>query len=129
MKDKLMYGLDKVDTNQLVKIVEGEFDSMFLTNCVASGDSSLTITADYIKAENKVLIFDNEPRNKEIVKLQEDAIKSGYNVVIWPDDIEEKDINDMVKSGFSPDEIEKIISSNSFTGLRAQMKFISWKKV
>ena len=128
-KDKLMYGLDKVDTNKLVKIVEGEFDSMFLTNCVASGDSSLALTADYIQAENKVLIFDNEPRNKEIVKLQEDAIKSGYNVVIWPDDIEAKDINDMVRSGFSPDEIEKIISSNTFSGLRAKMKFISWKKI
>ena len=129
IKDKLMYGLDKVDTNQLVKIVEGEFDSMFLTNCVASGDSSLAITADYIKADNKVLIFDNEPRNKEIVKLQEDAIKSGHNVVIWPDNIHEKDINDMVKSGLSPAEIEKIISSNTFNGLQAQAKFVFWKKL
>ena len=129
MQDKLVYGMDKVDTNKLVKIVEGEFDSMFLFNCVASGDSSLMQTAEMIQSENKVLIFDNEPRNKEIVSLQADAIKLGHNVVIWPNEIEEKDINDMVKSGISPDEIEKIISSNTFTGLRAQMKFISWKKI
>ena len=128
-QDKLIYGMDKVNTNELVKIVEGPLDSMFLTNCVGSGDSALIQTAKLIDAENKVLIFDNEPRNKEIVKLMEDAIKLGYNVVIWPDTIEQKDINEMVMAGFSPDEIERIISSNTFTGLRAQMKFISWKKI
>ena len=128
-QDKLIYGMDKVNTNELVKIVEGPFDSMFLSNCVGSGDSALIQTAKLIDAENKVLIFDNEPRNKEIVKLMDDAIKLGYNVVIWPDTMEQKDINEMVMAGFSPDEIERIISSNTFTGLRAQMKFISWKKI
>ena len=128
-QDKLIYGMDKVNTNELVKIVEGPLDSMFLTNCVGSGDSALIQTAKLIDAENKVLIFDNEPRNKEIVKLMEDAIKLGYDIVIWPDTIEQKDINEMVMSGISPDEIERIISSNTFTGLRAQMKFVSWKKI
>ena len=128
-QDKLIYGMDKVNTNELVKIVEGPFDSMFLSNCVGSGDSALIQTAKLIDAENKVLIFDNEPRNKEIVKLMEDAIKLGYDIVIWPNTIEQKDINEMVMSGISPDEIERIISSNTFTGLRAQMKFVSWKKI
>ena len=128
-QDKLIYGMDKVNTNELVKIVEGPLDSMFLTNCVGSGDSALIQTAKLIDAENKVLIFDNEPRNKEIVKLMDDAIKLGYNVVIWPDTMEQKDINEMVMASFSPAEIERIISSNTFTGLRAQMKFISWKKI
>jgi transcription elongation factor Elf1 len=128
-QDKLIYGMDKVNTNELVKIVEGPLDSMFLTNCVGSGDSALIQTAKLIDADQKVLIFDNEPRNKEIVKLMDDAIKLGYNVVIWPDTMEQKDINEMVMADFSPDEIERIISSNTFTGLRAQMKFISWKKI
>ena len=128
-QDKLIYGVDKVNTNELVKIVEGPLDSMFLTNCVGSGDSALIQTAKLLDAENKVLIFDNEPRNKEIVKLMSDAIKLGYNVVIWPDTMEQKDINEMVMAGFSPDEIERIISSNTFTGLKAQMRFVSWKKI
>jgi transcription elongation factor Elf1 len=128
-QDKLIYGMDKINTNELVKIVEGPLDSMFLTNCVGSGDSALIQTAKLIDADQKVLIFDNEPRNKEIMKLMDDAIKLGYNVVIWPDTMEQKDINEMVMSGISPDEIERIISSNTFTGLRAQMKFISWKKI
>jgi transcription elongation factor Elf1 len=126
---KLVYGMDKVDLNQTVKIVEGPIDSLFLSNCLASGDANLNLTAKNISADDKILIFDNEPRNKEIVKLMQDAIKSDSYVVIWPDTIQAKDINEMVMSGISNDEIEKIISSNSFKGLRAQMKFVSWKKV
>ena len=126
---KLVYGMDRVDLNQTVKIVEGPIDSLFLSNCLASGDANLNLTAKNILADDKVLIFDNQPRNKEIVKLMHDAIKSNSSVVIWPDNIQAKDINEMVMSGISSDEIEKIISSNTFTGLRAQMRFVSWKKV
>lgn len=126
---KLVYGMDRIDLNQTVKIVEGPIDSLFLSNCLASGDANLNLTAKNISADNKVLIFDNEPRNKEIVKMMHDAIKSDNYVVIWPDTIQAKDINEMVMSGISSDEIEKIISSNTFKGLRAQMRFISWKKV
>lgn len=126
---KLVYGMDMVDLNQTVKIVEGPIDSLFLSNCLASGDANLNLTAKNISADDKVLIFDNQPRNKEIVKLMHDAIKSNSSVVIWPDNIQAKDINEMVMSGISSDEIEKIISSNTFTGLRAQMRFVSWKKV
>jgi len=126
---KLVYGIDRVDLNQTVKIVEGPIDSLFLSNCLASGDANLGLTVKNISAGKKVLIFDNEPRNKEIVKLMQDAIKSDNYIVIWPDTIEAKDINEMVMSGISPDEIEKIISSNTFTGLEAQTKFVFWKKV
>ena len=126
---KLVYGMDMVDLNQTVKIVEGPIDSLFLSNCLASGDANLNLTAKNISAADKVLIFDNQSRNKEIVKLMHDAIKSNSSVVIWPDNIQAKDINEMVMSGISSDEIEKIISSNTFTGLRAQMRFVSWKKV
>ena len=126
---KLVYGMDMVDLNQTVKIVEGPIDSLFLSNCLASGDANLNLTAKNISADDKVLIFDNQPRNKEIVKLMHDAIKSNSSVVIWPDNIQAKDINEMVMSGISSDEIEKIISSNTFTGLRAQMRFVSWKKI
>ncbi len=126
---KLIFGQERLDRTQAVKIVEGELDSLFLNNCIASGDSSLHQTAENISAENKILIFDNEPRNKEIVKLMADAIKLGHNVVIWPDTIEQKDINDMVQAGLSPSEIEDIISNNTFKGLEAQTKFIFWKKV
>ena len=127
--DKLIYGLDRVDLNKPVKIVEGPIDSMFLSNCVASGDANLTLVAKDIDCAKKILIFDREPRNKEIVKMMQDAIKSDHNVVIWPDTLQGKDINEMVMSGISVDEIERIISSNTFRGLEAQAKFTFWKKV
>ena len=121
--------MDRVDLKQTVKIVEGPIDSLFLTNCVASGDANLSIAADEISADEKLLIFDNEPRNKEIVKMMQDAIKSGHNVVIWPDKIQGKDINEMIVNGNSPTEIERIISSNTKSGLEAQTAFVFWKKV
>ena len=64
-----------------------------------------------------------------IVSKMEHAIDNHYNVVIWPEMIEEKDINDMVLSGFSPDEIQDIISKNTFLNLRAKVEFMNWKKV
>jgi transcription elongation factor Elf1 len=127
--EKLLYGLDRLDKSKTVKVVEGPIDSLFLSNCVASGDANLTIAAKNIDADKKLLIFDNEPRNKEIVKMMQDAIRIGHDVVIWPDTIAGKDINEMVMSGLSPDEIESIISSNTFRGLEAQTKFVFWKKV
>jgi len=126
---RLIYGMDRIDSTQAVKIVEGEIDSLFLSNAIASGDSSLILTANAITAKEKILIFDNEPRNKEIVKLMSNAILDGRNIVIWPNTVEGKDINEMVMNGFSCDEIESIISNNTFKGLAAQTNFIFWKKV
>jgi transcription elongation factor Elf1 len=128
-EDKLIFGMDRVNLHQTVYLVEGPLDSLFITNCVASGDANLSITAKNISARNKVLIFDNEPRNKEVCKLIEKAIKLGEDVVIWPDTIEGKDINEMILNGISPDEIKGIIDSNTFRNLEAIAKFTFWKRV
>jgi hypothetical protein len=128
-EDKLIYGLNTVNKNKLVHIVEGPIDSIFLENCIASSDANLTLTAKSIVAVKKVLIFDNEPRNKEVCKMIELAIKSGHDVVIWPNTVIGKDINEMVQLGMSVDEIENIISSHTFRDIEAQTQFIFWKKV
>ena len=128
-EDKLLYGMDRVNLSEPVRIVEGPLDSLFLNNCLASGDANLAIAAKSVHAEKKVLIFDNEKRNKQIVKMMQDAIKLGHNIVIWPDQLEGKDINEMILSGISSSEIERIISSNTFNGLEAQTRFTFWKKV
>ena len=126
---KLIYGLDRVNLKETVKIVEGPIDSLFLKNCVASGDANLTLCADDISSDKIVLIFDNEPRNKEICKMMQDAIRLKYNIVIWPDTIRGKDVNEIILSGKSQSEIEEIISSNTFKDIEAQLKFNMWKKV
>lgn len=127
---KLLYGMDEVDLKETVKIVEGPIDSMFLKNCIASGDSNLINAAKELPLDtDRILIFDNEPRNREIINLMQVAINKGHKVLIWPDTIQEKDINAMVMSGLSKSKIEEIISSNVVSGIQAQTKFVYWKKV
>jgi len=126
--NKKIFGLDRINEEELIYVLEGPIDSMFLENAVATADSNLESITDVLDKTKVVLVFDNEPRNKEIVIKMEHAIDNHFNVVIWPEMIEEKDINDMILSGFSPDEIQDIISKNTFVNLRAKMEFVSWKK-
>jgi hypothetical protein len=128
-ESKLIYGLDRIILSQKVLLVEGPIDSLFLNNCLASGDANLEIASKNVPAKDIVLVYDNERRNREIVNMMQKAIKNVYQVVIWPDSIEGKDINEMIVSGLSPDEIHEIISNNTFSGIQAQLKFNMWKKI
>lgn len=127
--NKKVYGLDRIDTDKIVYVVEGPIDSMFINNCVATADSNLESITDVLDKSKVVLIFDNEPRNKEICNKIEHAIDNHFNVVIWPEMVDSKDINDMILDGFSPDEIQEFIDKNTFLNLRAKMEFVNWKKV
>jgi hypothetical protein len=127
--NKKVYGLDRIDTDELVYVVEGPIDSMFIKNCVATADSNLESITNVLDKSKVVLIFDNEPRNKEIVNKLEHAIDNHFNVVIWPEMVDAKDINDMILDGFSQDEIQEFIDKNTFLNLRAKMEFVNWKKI
>ena len=124
-----VFGLDRIDKEETIYVVEGPIDSMFIENAVATADSNLMSASRHLDKTKIVLVYDNEPRNKDIVKQMDKAIEEHYQIVIWPEMIVEKDINDMILSGFSPDEIQDIISKNTFVNLRAKMEFINWKKV
>ena len=124
-----LFGLDRVNKEEDVYVTEGPIDSMFLSNAVATADATLTNASKYIDKSKLVLVYDNEPRNKDICRHMEKAIEDHYRIVIWPEMIEEKDINEILLSGFSPDEIQDIISNNTFQNLRAKIEFINWKKV
>jgi len=127
--NKKVFGLDRIDEDKLVYVFEGPIDSMFVENAVATADSNLESITDVLDKSKVVLVFDNEPRNKEIVKKMEHAIDNHFNMVIWPEFIEEKDINEMILSGFSPDEIQDFIDKHTAVNLRAKMEFVNWKKV
>jgi len=121
--DKI-FGLDKVDKNKPILVVEGPLDSLFLDNCIAMAG------ADFNNFEGDLtIIFDNEPRNKEICKQIEKTINQGRNVVIWPDSIRHKDINDMIIAGYTKEEIQQIITDNTFSGAAAQLRFAEWRKI
>ena len=119
-----VYGLDKINKGETVYVVEGPFDSTFVSNSVAmcGSDSSL----ECLEGSSIVYVYDNEPRNKEIVGRIEKCIAKGGQVIIWPTIIGDKDINDMVLSGH---DIMSVLKSNTYSGLEAQIKFNNWKKV
>ena len=119
-----LFGLDKLDSNKTFYVTEGPIDSMFLPNAIAMAGADLPTTLNKDKA---VIIFDNEPRNKDIVKRIEKYINQGYKVCIWPDYVPYKDINEMVMSGLTT--YKKIIDENIYQGLSAIARLSLWKKV
>ena len=120
-----VYGLNTVNLQEHIHIVEGPIDSMFVKNCLAAAGADLTLK---VEPSNVTYIFDNEPRNKEIIKRMYDVIEKDYNLVVWPDDIKYKDINDMIISGMSKAEVQTIISKNTFAKLEALTKISYYKK-
>jgi transcription elongation factor Elf1 len=119
-----VYGLDTINKELPVYVVEGPFDSTFINNSVALCGSDGEIGD--LEGSDKVFVYDNEPRNKEIVGRIERCIERGERVVIWPSTIRDKDINDMVLSGHK---VQEIVKSNVYQGLQAKLKFTTWKKI
>lgn len=126
-----IFGIGKINFQKEVQIVEGPIDSLFLDNSLASVNASLVSTANrilpYINKSLITIVYDNEPRNKQIVKMYQDSINQGFNTVIWPTSPEKKeDINDLILMGKDP---KKIIKANTYSGLHAQLQFQKWKKI
>jgi len=119
-----IYGLDKIDKTKTVYVTEGPFDSTFISNAIALCGADGDISKWGIS--NAVWIYDNEPRNKEIVLRISSVIQMGQKIVIWPNSIKEKDINDMVLAGR---DVQSIVECNNYSGLEAKLKFTTWKKI
>jgi len=119
-----IYGLDKVKTEKPIYILEGPFDSTLVENSVAMCGSDLDIrTFGWC---NYIWVFDNEPRNREIVERISKTIDRGDQIVIWPPTVKEKDVNDMIMGGH---DVMSMLQSNTYSGLKAKIKFNYWKKI
>jgi|TARA_B110000977_G_scaffold110236_1_gene143402 hypothetical protein len=123
-----IYGLERVNFQRQVYIVEGPIDSLFIDNCLAAGGADL-ILKNKIPKEQITYIYDNEPRNKEIVNRMSKVIEQEFNIVVWPNDMRHKDINDMIVAGLTKQEISDIISTNTYSKLSALTKLNYWKKI
>ena len=119
-----IYGLDNIRGDAPVYITEGPFDSTFIRNSIAMCGADADVRRWGIS--DPVWIYDNEPRNREITNRISKTIDSGEKVVIWPNGIDDKDINDMVMSGL---DVQSVIQSNTYSGLEAKLKFNTWKKI
>ena len=122
-----VYGLDRVVFYKPVFVVEGPLDSWFLPNCIASMDSDLLrIHEQYLSHHTAVYIWDNEPRNLTVSKNLKEAIMMGLPVVVWPEGMKEKDLNEMSQAGH---DVEAVVKAHTFRGLRAELEYMRWKRL
>ena len=121
-KSNKIFGMERVDIDKQVIVVEGPLDSLFVNNSIAMAGSDLGSTEI---APDLTFCYDNEPRNEHIVSRMEKVINEGHRIVIFPSYIYEKDINDMVISGHNPQEI---IENNTYQGLMAKTRLSEWRK-
>jgi hypothetical protein len=124
-----VFGLDTLDKQQPITVVEGPLDSLFLDNAIACAGVAFNQIENFnLPMSKTTIVFDNQPKNKELCKLMYKYIKQGFSICIWPSGIAGKDINEMVLDGMSPVEIQTIINHNTHRGLAAELKFTNWKK-
>ncbi|MCP4123671.1 MAG: hypothetical protein GY751_18125 [Bacteroidetes bacterium] len=126
----MIFGLEHLKRNsrEPILVVEGPIDSLFLPNCIAVAGADFAKLEDAVRTDKCILVFDNEPRNKEIVKRMGKMIDAGYKICIWPETIKEKDINDMILAGKTQDQIVKTINTNTHSGLAASATLNKWKR-
>lgn len=118
-----IYNYDSINKEKPVYVLEGPFDSYFIKNSVAMCGADVDLKN--LNIYYPVYVYDNEPRNKEIHDRMSKAIQRGYSIVIWPETIKEKDVNDAVLAGIN---VEDVLSKNVYSNLEAQLKFNFWKK-
>jgi predicted RNA-binding Zn-ribbon protein involved in translation (DUF1610 family) len=118
-----IFGLDRIDTNKPVYVTEGPFDATFISNSIAMCGSDVDLGSyDY----RFIYVFDNEPRNKQIVDKISKVISNNLEVVIFPSSIVEKDLNEMALAGH---DVQSVVECNIYQGLEAKLKLNEWKKV
>lgn len=126
----IVYGMDNVDESKPIHVFEGPFDSMFIPNSIATASASnKSYSFITYPASQLIYCYDNEPRNRDICKFMESALRRGSSVVIWPKYIKEKDVNDMISSGkLSVSDVLNVIRENSVSGSLGLLKMKDWKQ-
>ena len=123
-KEKI-YGLERINYDSHVYVVEGPLDSLFMDNCIAVAGADLNLLE--LSPNSTTVIYDNEPRNKHTVERMFKSVDKNYHVVVWPQDLKQKDINDMYLSGI--EDVKSFIDEHSYQGLEAYLKINQWKKI
>ena len=123
-----VFNLNNIKKDEKVYIFEGPFDATFIPNSIAMAGGDFVNDIQKLKLDDIMIVYDNEPRNKDTIKKMEKAIANSYNICIWPDDLQHKDINDMILNNYSADKIKDMIDSSTVNGLEAQLRLSQWRK-
>jgi len=123
-----VFGLERWNSDQHTYLVEGPIDSLFLPNCLAMAGADMS-DLSILDKDKTTLIFDNEPRNFQIARSMIKSLQNGWKIVVWPNSITCKDINDMVLTSIKDARLVEIINRNTYSGQRGEWEVHNWKKV
>ena len=123
-----VFGLERWNSDQHTYLVEGPIDSLFLPNCLAVAGADMS-DLGILDKDRTTLIFDNEPRNFQIIRSMIKSLQDGWKIVIWPNSITCKDINDMVLTSIKDARLVEIINRNTYSGQRGEWEVHTWKKI
>jgi hypothetical protein len=129
--DPKIFGLDTLNKSERIYTFEGPIDAMFIENSIASAGGRLDTNLETANLDKSkcVLVYDNEPRSPETIKKIQKSIKLGYQVCIWPENLMQKDINDMILAGSTAKDIKQMIDSNTYSGLTAEFMLTARKRI
>lgn len=122
-----MFGLDVWKPNRLTYVVEGPLDALFVPNAISPLGSDLWTGVRVMKelgmpTDKMVYVWDNEPRNPQVVQHIKHAVSLHEPVVIWTRDLP-KDINDMVRAGL---DVNHVLPTRTFQGVAAEVELSQW---
>jgi len=120
-----IFNLDECDQSKTHYIFEGPIDSMFVRNSIAMAGGS--IDWNFVN-DNSVFVYDNEPRSTETIQKISKVIDKGYKIVILPEYLLQKDINDIMLTHECLD-IDGVLSDNISSGLESKILLAAWRKV
>lgn len=137
-----IWGMDKVDKDQIVLMLEGPIDAMGMRNSVAScgGDIFRELNQLDLPKDRTFIVYDNEPRHPDTNKKMSSAISRGYHVCFWPNTVTQKDVNQMVTEHFKGrnpssqeitaygEEIRDLLIKSAAFGIDAEIKMAEWSK-
>ena len=74
-------------------------------------------------------MFDNQPRNPEIVSQIRSIANKGFAMVVWPSGWLYKDINEAIMDGIPREDVQKLIYNHTHKGLMLQLALSEWIKL
>lgn len=127
-KQKL-FGLNNINMDKPIFVVEGIIDSLFLPNCLALCGGDVSSVLSELPQDDLYIVLDNEPRSKDTVRRMKRAIDKGFKVCFWDIPSKYKDINQMVLSGYPVRNLLKIIKTSSKSGCAATLELSKWSRI
>ena len=121
-----IYGMERVDKNNPVWCLEGPIDSLMISNAIAMSGVSGNLPSGIPEFR---FVFDNEPRNSDIVKNMRKRLMGGHKVVIFPERVKWNDLNDMVvKGNMSKEQVLDVLEDNLYDMDEGIIKLNQWRK-